>query len=145
MYPFWPGSTGPEWELQEEHKFSLCFDPERVYTIPAGYRYNKASVPPVLWSFPFYYTPDGTCSLGALEHDFLCDLLTGGSEWLKEKFGGELPQAPEPWEVHLHFRVRLYQCHTRFSKAETMANAVAAFGPMGWVWQPFSRVFGCGK
>lgn len=139
FWPFWPGSQGPCWQTQETHHFALAFDPTRLFTIPAMYLYDKASVPMPFWGFPFYYTPDGTCSLGALEHDFLCDLLAGGSDWLREQFGGTLPDAPEPWEVHLHFRIRLYQCHTRFSKAETMGNMVAALGPRGWVWDCFKR------
>ncbi len=140
FWPLWPGSEGPKWELQEDHQFTLAFCPSRIYKIPKGYVYDKASVPPIFWGFPFYYMPDGTCSLAALEHDFLCDILTGGSPWLQEQLGGVLPDPPEAWEVHLHFRTRLYQCHTRFSKAETMGNAVAAFGPKGWFWDIFKKV-----
>lgn len=143
---FWPlMGQGPQWMVMEEHKFKLAFDEEREFTIPKGYIYDKASVPPVFWGFPCYYTPDGTCSLGALEHDFLCDLLSGGSAWLREQLGGTLPDAPEPWEVHLHFRIKLYFGKTRFSKAETMGNAVAAFGPKGWFRLLMRRVFGLDK
>ena len=63
------------------------------FTIPVGYEFDKASVPPFFWGFPFNYTPDGLCTVPALEHDFLCDLHAGGSDWLRVRLT-PLPAAP---------------------------------------------------
>jgi hypothetical protein len=79
------------------------------------------------------YLPDGLCLLPALEHDFLCDLLSGGSGWLEARLDG-LPGCPPAADVHEHFRLRLHECGVRPGKAEAMGRAVAALGPQGWAW-----------
>ncbi|TDU64109.1 uncharacterized protein DUF1353 [Prosthecobacter fusiformis] len=130
---------GPLWRLGEDYEFILAAGPDRgrVFRIPKGYEFDKASVPPLLWGPPFNYLPDGLCTLPALEHDFLCDLLAGGSAWLRMKLV-VLPVAPPAGVVHEHFRERLHQSGVRGSKAEAMGRAVSAFGPQGkaypWNW-----------
>lgn len=104
-----------------------------VFTIPAGYEFDKASVPSFLWGFPFNYTPDGLCTVPALEHDFLCDLHRGGSAWLKGRLG-VVPPAPPPAVIHRHFYDRLLEWGVRPSKARAMWVAVRSVGPGGWVW-----------
>ena len=132
-YGFLPWAKGPEWETLEYHHFALLV-PEYShlsYAIPAGYRFNKASTPPLLWGPPFNYTPDGLGTVPALEHDFLCDLLTGGSDWLRERFQGDLPKHPPAPVVHEHFRLQLLRYGTRPAKANTWGKAVALIGPKG--------------
>lgn len=131
---------GPQWQLQEDYHFCLV-SPRctsncgpMFYRIPAGYTFDKASVPPLFWGTPFNYLPDGLCTVPALEHDYLCDLLTGGSEWLRNELGGRLPKCPPAAMVHEHFRLRLHECGVRHGKAEAMGQAVAALGPKGWAW-----------
>ena len=78
-YGILPWANGPMWELQERYVFRIVYpdrDPGRLFEIPEGYQFNKASVPPLFWGFPFGYTPDGLCTVPALEHDFLCDFST---------------------------------------------------------------------
>lgn len=134
---FW--GRGKLYRLMVEHEFELavplCFRGCEVprFRIPVGYEFDKASVPPLFWGPPLFYTPDGLCALAALEHDFLCDLLTGGSDWLREQLG-ELPECPPAWMVHEHFRLRLHQSGVKRRKAEVMGRMVAAFGPLGWAW-----------
>lgn len=140
-----PWAKGPMWQTEEEYTFKICtgiWPVERQFTIPAGYQFDKASIPPLFWGPPFNYTPDGLCVMPALEHDFLCDLLTGGSYWLVEKLG-DLPAAPPAWVVHRHFYYRLLQAGVRPSKAALMGRAVAAFGPQGWARPSsiFDRLF----
>lgn len=139
-FGLWPWARGPLWRLEEPHTFSLAvflIEPAwSHYTIPAGYEFDKASVPPVLWGPPFNYLPDGLCTVPALEHDFLCDLLSGGSAWLQEQLG-ELPPAPPAAVIHQHFEARLYQWGVRPGKARAMGAAVKRFGP-GGTWRPSS-------
>ncbi len=130
---------GPVWRLEDSYVFMLA-GPRCtsrcgavIFKIPAGYEFNKASVPPVLWGPPLNYLPDGLCTIPALEHDYLCDLLTGGSEWLRNELG-VLPECPPAAMVHEHFRLRLHQCRVRRGKAEAMGRTVAALGPKGWAW-----------
>lgn len=139
--PRWlcPWVRGPQWRLQEDYAF-LLITPRCtskcgavVYVIPKGYVFNKASVPPLLWGPPFNYLPDGLCTVPSLEHDYLCDLLTGGSDWLLNELGS-LPECPSASIVHEHFRLRLHQAGVRRSKAQAMGRAVAALGPQGWAW-----------
>ena len=133
-FGFWPWSKGPRWRLEADHTFALRIIQSHgepvIYTIPAGYEFDKASVPPVLWGPPFNYTPDGVCTVPALEHDFLCDLLSGGSEWLRAKLG-TLPWCPPASDIHHHFHIRLHEEGMRPSKAEAMGQAVKKFGPGG--------------
>lgn len=128
-----PWARGPLWRLEEDYTFKVA---KAEFTIPAGYEFDKASVPPFFWGFPFNYTPDGLCTVPALEHDFLCDLLTGGSYWLREKLGTPLPKCPPAWVVHEHFTTRLFLWGVRWSKARAMGSAVKAFGPQGWATSP---------
>lgn len=130
---------GPLWRLQEDYVFTLagkrCMTHCPVFTfrIPKGYEFDKASIPPLFWGTPFNYLPDGLCLMPALEHDFLCDLLTGGSDWLRNELA-VLPEAPPARMIHEHFRLRLHEWGVRRSKAEAMGRAVAALGPQGWAW-----------
>lgn len=130
---------GPLWRLEENYHFHLagrrCGAPCGIwhFYIPRGYEFDKASIPPVLWGTPFNYLPDGLCLMPALEHDFLCDLLAGGSDWLANELGW-VPSAPPARMVHEHFRVRLHECGVRRTKAEAMGQTVAALGPQGWAW-----------
>lgn len=136
---FWRWVRGPLWRLEEDYVFTLavprctasCGPCE--FRIPAGYQFDKASIPPLLWGAPFNYTPDGLCTVPALEHDFLCDLLTGGSPWLHHQL--VIPPSPPPaWMVHEHFRLRLREAGVRRGKVEAMGRAVAYFGPQGRAW-----------
>ncbi len=130
---------GPLWRLGEDYVFTLaarrCTSAcgPVTFRIPRGYEFDKASIPPLLWGPPFNYLPDGLCVLPALEHDFLCDLLQGGSAWLRNKLV-VMPDCPPARLVHEHFRLRLHECGVRFTKAEAMGRAVAAFGPQGAAW-----------
>lgn len=136
---FWRWVKGPLWRLEEEHVFTLAVPRctascgPCVFRIPVGYEFDKASIPPLFWGFPFNYLPDGLCTNPALEHDFLCDLLSDGSPWLKNKLI-ILPAAPPAWMVHEHFRLRLHEAGVRRGKAEAMGRTVAAMGPQGWAW-----------
>ena len=132
-FGIWPWSKGPEWMTKESHTFKLLTPgyTHMEYQVPAGYRFNKASTPPILWGPPLNYIPDGLCVVPALEHDFLCDLLTGGSEWLKNVFHGELPRSPSASVVHEHFRLQLLRYGVRRAKADAWGRVVALFGPKG--------------
>lgn len=132
-FGLWPWAQGPEWEMEEEHLFKLLvprYD-HLGYRIPAGYRYNKASTPPLLWGPPFNYLPDGLARVPSLEHDFLCDLLTGASPWLKAQLNGFLPKCPPPEVVHEHFRLQMLRYGVRPSKAKAWHTAVSLVGPKG--------------
>lgn len=130
---------GPLWRLEEDHEFTLavpCCMPSCVpfkFRIPAGYEFDKASIPPLFWGPPLNYAPDGLCTEPALEHDFLCDLLNGGSQWLNKKLI-TVPAPPPAWMVHEHFRLRLHEAGVRPKKAQVMGRAVALFGPQGRAW-----------
>jgi hypothetical protein len=100
------------------------------FTIPQGYQFDRASTPKIAWLLGF--TRDGLAEVPALEHDFLCDLLSGGSEWLSNKLG-TLPECPPPGVVHQHFETRLLEEGMRPSKARTMGFAVKSLGPKGWL------------
>jgi hypothetical protein len=106
-FGLWPWSKGPLFRLVEPWEFTVDSGGTRErFTIPAGYEFDKASVPPFFWGFPFNYTPDGLCTVPALEHDFLCDLHAGGSEWLRVRLI-PLPAAPPTTVIHRHFYDRL--------------------------------------
>lgn len=132
-YGIWPWAKGPQWMTKEPHRFTLLTSgyTHLEYQIPDGYIFNKASTPPVFWGPPFNYMPDGLCTIPALEHDFLCDLLTGSSDWLKSVFHGDLPKAPPAQAVHEHFRLQLHRYGVRSTKADTWGKLVALFGPKG--------------
>lgn len=133
FYGIWPWAKGPEWQTAECHSFSLLV-PEYAhlsYLIPEGYKFNKASTPPIFWGPPFNYLPDGLATVPSLEHDFLCDLITGGSPWLIEQFGGDLPKGPPAPVVHEHFRLQMRRYEVRPSKADAWGKVVAYVGPKG--------------
>lgn len=132
-YGIWPWSRGPQWLTKGPHQFKVQTPGygHMAFQIPDGYVFNKASTPPIFWGPPCNYTPDGLCTIPALEHDFLCDLLTGGSDWLKSVFHGELPKAPPAPAVHEHFRLQLLRYGVRPTKANTWGKLVALFGPKG--------------
>ncbi len=132
-YGLLPWAKGPLWETEEVHEFALLVPgyTHLKYRIPLKYQFNKASTPALLWGPPFNYTPDGTATVPSLEHDFLCDLLTGGSEWLKTQFPDGLPRVPPADVVHEHFRMSLHLYGTRPSQADAWGKAVALLGPKG--------------
>lgn len=141
--PFWFGE-GPLFRLEEAYTFKLDVPPcmtgckPTVYTIPAGYEFDKASIPRLFWG-TLAYMPSGLSDVPALEHDFLCDLWHGGSDWLRGELGGALPEVPAARLIHLHFRRRLAAVGVRPRKVWAMGHAVAAFGPGGWAW-PFLKL-----
>ncbi len=122
---------GPLWRLRREWRFEVSG--YGWYTIPAGYEYDKASIPPVFWGWPFNYLPDGPCALPALQHDFLCDLLLGGSVWLQNALGGDVPRPPPAHVIHECFEQWLLEEGERPSKARAMGAAVKRFGPGGYL------------
>lgn len=131
-YGLLPWVTGPRWELAEDYTFTLAVSNAEAapcYYIPAGYQFDKASVPPCFWGFPFHYLPDGLCTVPALEHDYLCDLLTGGSAWLRDRVPSWMLTPPPVRAVHEHFEVRLLQFGVRPGKARAMGLAVKILGP----------------
>lgn len=132
-FGFWPWSKGPLFRLEEPWEFMIDSGGTREkFIIPHGYEFDKASIPSVLWGFPFNYTPDGLCTVPALEHDYLCDLYHGGSDWLKARLG-TIPAAPSTTVIHRHFYDRLLQCGVRPSKARAMWEGVRKFGPGSWI------------
>jgi hypothetical protein len=131
-YGWVPWARGPLWRLDEEYHFCLEVDgvaAAPAYCIPAGYEFNKASIPPLFWSLG--YTPDGLVTVPALEHDFLCDLLTGGSHWLRERLPSWLLEAPPAWAVHEHFERRCLEWGMRPRKARLFGLTVKLLGPGG--------------
>lgn len=141
-FGLWPWSKGPLWRLEERWEFAVeagavaeagAEAEPRVFVIPAGYEFDKASIPSVFWGPPFNYTPDGLCTVPALEHDFLCDLYHGGSGWLRLRLG-TLPAPPPVGDIHRHFHTQLIAWGVRASKAELMYAAVRNFGPGGRAW-----------
>jgi hypothetical protein len=132
LFGYWPWSRGPMWKLQEPWAFAVDNGGFKTdYLIPEGYQFDKASVPPYFWSLGF--TPDGLCTVPALEHDFLCDLHHGGSAWLREQLK-ELPESPPPAVIHKHFHLALLAWGVRSSKAAVMYKGVDWFGPGGKAW-----------
>lgn len=132
IWPFSKWIKGPLWRLEEAQVFAVNnngFAGE--FTIPAGYEFDKASIPPLFWGSGFGYTPDGLCTVAALEHDYLCDLYHGGSAWLKQQLGGVIPKAPPAPVIHQHFRDVLHRWNVRGSKEWIMWAGVAALGPGG--------------
>lgn len=132
-YGILPWAEGPLWELAEDYHFKLAVpgyttNHQIHYRIPAGYRFNKASIPPIFWSFGL--TPDGLVTVPSLEHDFLCDLLTGGSFWLREQATPfDCLRAPDAHSVHHHFELRCRQWGMSRFKARVMGLAVKTLGP----------------
>ncbi len=134
-FGLWPWSRGPLWRLAEDWSFVVVSgtSPPLPFTIPAGYEFDKASVPSVLWGFPFNYTPDGLCTVPALENDFLCVLRGGGWVWLGGR-RGRVPAAPAAGVIHRHFYDKLLLWGVRPAKARAMWEAVRLFGPGGRAW-----------
>ena len=132
FFGLWPWAKGPLWRITRDYPFTF-WGPDFVqrYVIPEGYEFDKASVPALFWGVPFGYTPDGLATLPALEHDFLCDLLRGGSDWLRERLEEDDLEAPPAGLVHAFFEQRLLQVGVRTGKARMMGRAVRWFGPGG--------------
>ena len=131
-FGLWPWAKGPLWRITRAHGFVMKVEGfKQWYMIPAGYEFDKASVPAVFWGFPFGYTPDGLATIPALEHDFLCDLLTGGSDWLRERLELDDLVVPPAALVHRYFEQRLLADGVRPGKAKVMGRAVRWFGPGG--------------
>lgn len=128
----WPWAQGPLFELGEPWTFTVMNGGfEASYTIPKGYLFDKASIPPLFWGIGIDYTPDGLCTVASLEHDFLCDLFHGGSGWLRDQFGGHLPASPPAPVIHRHFYDVLTRWGVRPRKARLMWAGVRNFGPGG--------------
>lgn len=143
-YGILPWAQGPIWEVEEDYAFDVSVNGIlRTYLIPAGYKSDKASIPPLFWSIG--YTPDGLCTNAALCHDVLCDLFNGGSEWMKEKLGG-LPEPLPAQTIHRFFYERLLQDGVRPRKAWIMWKAVSLFGPGGYLrWGTIKQSLTGGK
>lgn len=132
-FGLWPWSKGPLWQTEEAHPFAILVPgwQHLKYKIPAEYRFNKASTPSLLWGPPLNYLPDGLATVPSLEHDFLCDLITGGSPWLTERLGDIYPKLPPSAVVHEHFRLQMRRYGVRPTKADAWGKAVALIGPRG--------------
>lgn len=136
-----PWVKGPLWRLVKDWVFEV--PGYGGFRIPAGYEFDKASIPPIFWGPPLNYIPDGPCEKPALQHDFLCDLLAGGSDWLRARLI-VLPKSPPAEVIHESFKQWLHLAGERPSKANAMGEAVKRFGP-GGVWRPSTicrRLFG---
>ncbi|HYF36551.1 MAG TPA: DUF1353 domain-containing protein [Prosthecobacter sp.] len=131
IYSRLPWVKGPLWRLVADWVFEV--PGYGAFRIPAGYEFDKASIPPFLWGPPFNYLPDGPCELPALQHDFLCDLWSGGSDWLRAQLI-ILPEAPPAPVIHEMFHRWLHENNERPSKANAMGAAVKRFGP-GGTWR----------
>ncbi len=131
----WPWSKGPLFRMYKDDWSFQFWDGEsyRTLTIPEGYEFDKASIPSFLWGAPWNYLPAGLCTVPALEHDFLCDLHSGGSDWLKARLGLPLPVIADTTFIHQHLYWRLIAYGVRPSKATAMWEAVRKFGPGSWV------------
>jgi hypothetical protein len=123
--------SGPKWRLRKPWTFTV--QGYGSFTVPANYIFDKASIPPFFHGLG--YTPDGPCTMPALQHDYLCDILQGGSDWLKQALGGQVPKAPPPAVIHSSFQQWLLDEGERPSKALAMGWAVRHFGP-GGLWRP---------
>lgn len=91
-------------------------------TIPAGYRFDGATVPRALWSITGF-TPYGKHLAAALEHDRLCEL----KGVIVDDQGGDILMPW--WEVHMHFYHKLVEWNVRPVKCKLMALAVFIGGP----------------
>ncbi len=145
-----PGRRGPTWRLLEDYQFGVQMPDGslRMYWIPEGFEFDKASIPPLFWWPPLCMTPEGPWTLPALEHDWLCCLLHGGNDWVRETLLGQVPEAPPAWVVHHHFQQRCLD-HVAYAPGEDgmrlrqallLGNVVKALGPQGWAW-PWVRLF----
>lgn len=137
----------PRYRILQDARFGAWFSKERrvkarlledyhfrafgkTWTIPAGYEWDGASIPPCLWGFPFYYMPWGTYTHAALVHDFFCDLGEGGSEWLRGALWDQYPHdIPASKDVHFDFYLRCLTLGTSRSRARTMLFFVNLLGP----------------
>lgn len=125
-----PWAKGQLFRLRAPWPFSVNINGfAQSYVIPAGYEFDKASIPPVFWFLG--YLPDGLCTVPALVHDFLCDLYNGGSPWLTEALQGEVPPAPPVELIHLNFYNMLQAEKVKPRRAKVMYQAVRLFGPGG--------------
>ena len=132
-FGIWPWSKGPLFRLCEPWDFPFWDDTKyQALTIPEGYEFDKASIPSLFWGPPWDYLPDGLCTVPALEHHFLCDVYSGGSDWLREHLA-VLPTIPSTTVIHQHLYNRLLDYGVRKSKASAMWEAVRKFGPGSWI------------
>jgi hypothetical protein len=130
----WPWSKPAQWCLDEPYSFTVEapeHDFYHSYVIPVGYKFDGQSVPGILHGWPLYYGPAGVGMRAGLVHDFLCDLYSGGSEWLRERFGGMMPPVPPPAVIHETYKRIQLEDGQRPSKAKVTHAAVALFGPGG--------------
>lgn len=135
-FGIWPWSKGPLYQLRDPYWRFHVLMPDgslRHFEIPFGYVFNGASVPSMLWGFPFGYTPDGVYRAKALEHDFLCDLGKRSQDFLwmmKVELGVDVIPDPVPFQVaHNHFANGLNEYGMRKSQACAFGKVVQLFGP----------------
>lgn len=142
-YGILPWARGPLFELLEIHDFTVQTAMGlRRFRIPQGYRFNKASTPPLLWGPPFRLVPDGLCTVPSLEHDFLCDILLGGSEWLRLRLPAEMLEPLPVAQVHDYFERRLMAFGMRPFRARAWGLAVKCVGPGTLIGKIVARIFG---
>jgi len=120
------GAQGPLARLDERFPFHAC---GKELWIPAGYEWNGNSVPFFLWGWPFHYMPFGLNVASSLVHDFLCDIGTGGSDWLRATMGDAYPAPLPSAEVHWDFYQRNLAWGMPRRKAQLWYQAVRTFGP----------------
>lgn len=134
-FGFIPGKRGPLYQNQEDWIFVVdmgngCL---RGFTIPAGYIFNAASVPPCLWGWPFGYTPDGVHRAAAMEHDYLCDLGIKGTSFrfnmILQLGIKRIPECVPHKVAHKHFHLRMAEYGMRSAQVTLFAWAVRNFGP----------------
>jgi hypothetical protein len=117
---------GPMAELLEDFPFRAQ---GQDFLIPAGYHWNGASIPALLWGPPWNYQPFGTHVVASLVHDFLCDLGAGGSDWLRGALYDQYP-TPLPWQdAHQEFYLRCLAYGAPETRAKLWWSAVHHFGP----------------
>lgn len=89
--------------LVEDFDFDLGL--ERIYTIPAGYLYDGASIPRVVWSILGVGKYDPRVMEAALVHDLLCDIRLPqvGYKMAARAFRERLVGIPE-WKKALMYK-----------------------------------------
>ncbi|HEY1083712.1 MAG TPA: DUF1353 domain-containing protein [Prosthecobacter sp.] len=100
------------------------------FIVPLGYEFDGASIPRILWSATGY-TPYGLHIGAAVEHDYLCDIGSKTTAFLKWMTARQLPipQAVPSAVAHEHFYQRCLADGVRPSQAWTMGQTVKIFGP----------------
>jgi len=119
--------SGPKAKLLEAYFFKVGED---EFEAPMGYEWDGLSSPSITWLPPFNYHPFGESYFkAAIEHDLLCDIGKGGSEWLRGTLLGRYPEKLSSTIVHRAFFDSLIRDGVRPSQAKTMYQAVRLFGP----------------